>query len=70
MKTILIPRKYKDLVKSCTDCHKTFGDPKNFPCMIYKVCPLHVPGVFNMGGNGNSKRVRACLLVGKDCACA
>ncbi len=67
---MLIPRRYKDLVKSCLDCHKTFKTAEEYPCIIYKVCPQYVPGVFNLGRNGKGKNVRACLRTGTDCACS
>lgn len=65
-----IPGKYKLLVKSCLDCHGTFGTTGAYPCLLYKVCPVHVPGMFLLGGNGKGKNVRACLRVGIDCACS
>ncbi len=65
---VLIPRKYKS-VTSCTACHQTYGDGEEYPCIIYKVCPLYVPGVFFLGKNGKGKGVKACLVMGKDCDC-
>jgi hypothetical protein len=65
-----IPRKYKDAVTSCTDCHVQYGTSGDYPCVIYRVCPRYVPGVFHLGKAGNGKNVRACLLTGKDCNCA
>ncbi len=64
-----IPGKYKAIVKSCLDCHRTFGATGSYPCLIYRVCPCHVPGVFHLGRNGKGKNVRACLRVGTGCAC-
>lgn len=66
---VLIPGKFKS-VTSCMACHRTYGSAEEYPCILYKVCPLHVPGVFHLGRNGNGKQVRACLIVGKDCNCA
>ena len=67
---MVILRKHKDAVKGCLDCHKTYQSLQEYPCVIYKVCPLNVPGRFYIGSRNGNKNIRACLLIGKDCNCA
>ena len=65
-----IAKRHKDETVGCIDCHGKYASLKEYPCVIYKICPMNAPGRFYLGKNGNGKQIRACLLIGKDCACA
>jgi hypothetical protein len=67
---VLIPIRYKGLIKSCMDCHRLIVEAADYPCIKYKGCPARLSeGGYPVPQKGR-KQIFACLVKNKDCNCA